>query len=704
MIKSIKILSLYIFLLSITSAQELCPPALVEALFYDEKIELSWDQTTSWGDLLFDKCFTDCELAAQAMVVEHNDENCLDCTGGWFRNTNGEPTNCGEGMYPCEDGGEDTYSAYSPYSYHDSLATQNEDGTYPYGAVDSRLITTEIDLTQYSSAFIEFTEAYTYPEDANDSNMVEVSINGGETWDVVYYSDPIEVGEDFWANGIDISEYVGNTIHVAFRYYDSVGYGEAWFVDDIRVWGSYADPEDPNFDPNLCGTFSHYNIYMDGVEVGSSDTSFFSVENLENDVEYCFGITAVYEEGESDQSFGVCASPKGPFQVNPLSISSEELSSGQYIEHDFIIANFDTTHIDFDISSIELSNVDAAMDILWDDMENYFAIFSDADGLWSVGDSAMASSTYLNIDVPDNGGQFGFYNDDAAGDLPESPASPMLVSYDFSTSGMYPPFLLFDLFFPNPSGPCENDGAYADDFLVHVSTDQGATWTLIDSTLSTGYDWFSYMINLHPYLNGSTQFRVGFQYTDCGGNWGYGVAVDNIRIKEGDDFTWLTVSPYRGTANVSGTATDSIKVKVGMYGVYDGFSIEDDLLIEGTSRLSIPDEYSITVQLAVGAQVSIDESEITPFEFALHQNYPNPFNPETKIQFDVAENSHISIAIFNLAGQKVATLANSTMEVGKYTITWGGLNDKGTPLPSGMYFYKMNSSSYQSIKKMVLVK
>ena len=438
---------------------------------------------------------------------------------------------------------------------------------------------------------------------------------------------------------------------------------------------------------------------MDGALIGTVDSSEFTVENLENDVEYCFTITASYDEGDSDPSFEVCSTPRGPFQVSPLSLSSEELMAGQYVEYDLTIANFDTTHIDFDLSSIELSNVDAAMDILWDDMENYFAIFSDADGLWSVGDSAMASSTYLNYDVPDNGGQFGFYNDDAAGDLPEDPASPMLVSYDFNISGNYPPFLLFDLFFPNPSGPCEDGGTYADDFLVHVSTDQGGTWTLIDSTLSTGYDWFSYMINLHPYLNGSTQFRVGLQYTDCGGNWGYGVAVDNIRIKEGDDFTWLTVSPYSGTADLGGSAHDSINVKIGMYGVYDGFSIEDELLVDGVSRLTVPDEYNITVQLAVGVQVSLDEPKVTPFEFALHQNYPNPFNPETKIQFDVAEKSHVSIEIFNLVGQKVATLANSTMDVGKYTITWGGLNDKGAPLPSGMYFYEMNSSSYHAIKK-----
>ena len=91
---------------------------------------------------------------------------------------------------------------------------------------------------------------------------------------------------------------------------------------------------------------------MDGVQIGTSDSSSFTVENLENDVEYCFEITTAYEEGESSPSVEVCSTPRGPFQVSPLSISSEELMTGQYVEYDLMIANFDTTHIDFDISSI----------------------------------------------------------------------------------------------------------------------------------------------------------------------------------------------------------------------------------------------------------------------------------------------------------------------------------------------------------------
>ena len=85
MMKSLKTFIFGISLLSITLAQELCPPTLAGALFYDEKIELYWDQTTDWGDLLFDECFASCSLASQAMTVVHVDTSCGACSGGWFR-------------------------------------------------------------------------------------------------------------------------------------------------------------------------------------------------------------------------------------------------------------------------------------------------------------------------------------------------------------------------------------------------------------------------------------------------------------------------------------------------------------------------------------------------------------------------------------------------------------------------------------------
>ena len=110
------------------------------------------------------------------------------------------------------------------------------------------------------------------------------------------------------------------------------------------------------------------------------------------------------------------------------------------------------------------------------------------------------------------------------------------------------------------------------------------------------------------------------------------------------------------------------------------------------------------VAVGVGIEVSVEEPNIMPAKFDLHQNYPNPFNPSTNIKFDLAENSHVSITIFNLVGQKVSTLVNRSLDSGSYTITWNGLDNNGNQLPSGMYFYEMRTPSYQSIKKLVLVK
>jgi flagellar hook assembly protein FlgD len=93
-----------------------------------------------------------------------------------------------------------------------------------------------------------------------------------------------------------------------------------------------------------------------------------------------------------------------------------------------------------------------------------------------------------------------------------------------------------------------------------------------------------------------------------------------------------------------------------------------------------------------------------PDVFALHQNYPNPFNPVTTIRFDVPQESHIRMDIYNILGQRVRTLVNSDMQAGYHTIRWNGTNDMGKPLSSGMYIYRIHSSEFTSVKKLVLMK
>ncbi len=87
-------------------------------------------------------------------------------------------------------------------------------------------------------------------------------------------------------------------------------------------------------------------------------------------------------------------------------------------------------------------------------------------------------------------------------------------------------------------------------------------------------------------------------------------------------------------------------------------------------------------------------------------NYPNPFNPSTTISFDItAENSKVSLTIYNLKGQKIKTLFNNELEKGNHSIIWNGNNDLGIPVSSGIYYYKLEvNGKTEAVIKCLLLK
>ncbi len=100
-----------------------------------------------------------------------------------------------------------------------------------------------------------------------------------------------------------------------------------------------------------------------------------------------------------------------------------------------------------------------------------------------------------------------------------------------------------------------------------------------------------------------------------------------------------------------------------------------------------------------------DEDDV-PSSFALHQNYPNPFNPSTVIRYSLPVTGSVTLSVYNLLGQEVATLLNhEEMEEGEYEIPFDAIN-----LPSGVYFYRISVVgqdgilSYTDVKRMTLVK
>jgi hypothetical protein len=93
-----------------------------------------------------------------------------------------------------------------------------------------------------------------------------------------------------------------------------------------------------------------------------------------------------------------------------------------------------------------------------------------------------------------------------------------------------------------------------------------------------------------------------------------------------------------------------------------------------------------------------------PYLYYLEQNYPNPFNPETKIFFRTALPEIVRIVIYNTTGQKVVTLLNKFKNGGRYSVKWKGLDERGRPAPSGIYFYHITAGSYFETKKMLLLR
>jgi enediyne biosynthesis protein E4 len=95
-----------------------------------------------------------------------------------------------------------------------------------------------------------------------------------------------------------------------------------------------------------------------------------------------------------------------------------------------------------------------------------------------------------------------------------------------------------------------------------------------------------------------------------------------------------------------------------------------------------------------------------PPSFILDQNYPNPFNSATVIRFALPVSGDVDLAIFNLAGQQVATLAQGAREAGTYTVNWDGRDDDGRALASGVYLYRLRTGDGQQVetRKLVLVR
>jgi hypothetical protein len=101
----------------------------------------------------------------------------------------------------------------------------------------------------------------------------------------------------------------------------------------------------------------------------------------------------------------------------------------------------------------------------------------------------------------------------------------------------------------------------------------------------------------------------------------------------------------------------------------------------------------------LGQITYVIEGSTSPSEFQLYQNYPNPFNPSTRIQFSLPRSAFVTLAVYDLLGQEVATLVNREVGPGIYEVTWNA-----SRRASGVYFYRLQTSSFTETKKLILLR
>lgn len=164
-------------------------------------------------------------------------------------------------------------------------------------------------------------------------------------------------------------------------------------------------------------------------------------------------------------------------------------------------------------------------------------------------------------------------------------------------------------------------------------------------------------------------------------------------------------------ANVDGQIADMVIADIDGYysfddmapGTYDisAFSLYGEGELGYPADITIDDMPDADIVLS---PTSVDEAEVLPVNSSLSQNYPNPFNAQTSISFAIVYTGDVELSIFNVAGQKVATLAQGELNAGSYNVIWNGSDSRGNTVSSGVYYYRLKTDGSAQTMKMTLLK
>jgi hypothetical protein len=241
---------------------------------------------------------------------------------------------------------------------------------------------------------------------------------------------------------------------------------------------------------------------------------------------------------------------------------------------------------------------------------------------------------------------------------------------------------------------------------IYRSTNGGATWASSPAAFSGQVDELAFNGPLSGVAGGqdaasrTTDGGVTWLSTSIGGS-GYVLGLAAI-----DNDVWAA----KGT-NVYRSTNRGQTWSVSYTGTIGTLRHLDFARSGSTTRgWTVSETGGIAAALLLLTGVDETGAQELPSSFALEQNYPNPFNPTTTLRYALPADARVTLSVYNVLGQRMATLRDEIQPAGFHNVTWGGTNDAGTSLASGVYFYRIEAKpvgggeGFTAIKKMVLMK
>ena len=232
-------------------------------------------------------------------------------------------------------------------------------------------------------------------------------------------------------------------------------------------------------------------------------------------------------------------------------------------------------------------------------------------------------------------------------------------------------------------------GKYSISFRVYIPTDKIGYFNTLSSFTGGVYEWA-----MECFFNAGGQGSLNAGGTEAAS---FSFAYDTWNLTElivdidndAAEFKFNGTSIYSWPWS-SGAAGSGGQLQLAGTDFF-GSTAQDQMYI---------DDYTFTDLLVVSVEDSIEINDVdASLIYNLEQNYPNPFNPNTLIKYSVAEGGFVNVSIFNILGEKVATLVNNNLQTGNYEI-----NFDASSLSSGVYFYSIESGDFKAVRKMIVMK